>query len=450
MDEIQMSVMAARRLGLVEAAERQEVSNAEASGRAGLSLRQFKRLRQRYREKGPAAVVHGNRGRPSARRLCPGVQEQVVSLLRNGKIALNDCHIRDLLAERGVRVSAEAIRQVRRRLGLPPKHRRRATRYYARREPAARAGALVLIDGTPFHWFGPSRPPYSLVGTIDDATGVPLSGCFRLQEDLHGFAAALRGLLHTHGLPQALYGDRTNIAVRSDKNWSVEEELEGRQRPTQFGQMLEELDIRYIPAGSPEAKGRIERMWRTFQDRLTAEFALNDITTPEAAEAYLPRFYARFRGWFGREARESTPAWRAAPAHLDRILACRYQRVVARDNTVSLGGRTIQIPPGSPRRSFHRCRVEVRELLDGRALVSLAGEILAEQQPPSGPFSLDPCNGGRNNRRSRHTPKPSASKTPAPAPKARSTSNAKPHHPATDHPWRRPYNPNLRPAEPGA
>src|SRR5881397_2690683 len=109
---------------------------------------------------------------------------------------------------------------------------------------------------------------YSLIGTIDDATGVPLSGCFRMQEDLHGFATALRDLIHTHGVPEALYGDRTNIAVRSDKNWSLEEELEGRQRPTQFGQMLEELGIRYIPAHSPEAKGRIERLWQTFQDRL--------------------------------------------------------------------------------------------------------------------------------------------------------------------------------------
>lgn len=323
MDGYLMAVTEARRLGLVEAAERNEVTNTEGARRAGLSLRQFKRLRQRYRQHGPRGLVHGNRGRPSLRRLAPRIREQVETLLR-GDVRLNDCHLRDLLAERGVRVSAEAVRQLRRRLGLPPKHRRRPRRYYTRRECAARAGALVLIDGSPFHWFGSDRPVYSLVGTIDDATGVPLSGCFRLQEDLHGFATALRDLIRAHGLPEALYGDRTNIAVRSDANWSLEEELEGRQRPTQFGQMLEELGIGYIPAGSPEAKGRIERLWQTFQDRLTAELALQGIKEPAAAEAFLPRFFARYRDWFGRAAREAKPAWRPAPARLDLALACRY------------------------------------------------------------------------------------------------------------------------------
>jgi len=236
--------------------------------------------------------------------------------------------------------------------------------------------------------------------------------------------------------------------VRSDKHWSLEEELEGRQRPTQFGQMLEELGIRYIPAGSPEAKGRIERLWRTFQDRLTAEFALHGITTPEAAEAYLPRFYARFRGWFGRRARENTPAWRAAPAHLDRILACRYERVVARDNTVSIEGRLIQIPPRYPERSFHRCRVEVRELLDGRALVLLGDEVLAEQPSPSS-FTLEPRNGSSDKRRLSTTPKSRPPREALPEPKPQ-RSRKPPNRPAEGHPWRRPYDPTLLAAKSGA
>lgn len=429
-----MGVTEARRLGLVEAAERHEITNSEGAHRAGLSLRQFKRLRQRYRLRGAAGLVHGNRGRPSPRRLPPTIREQVEALLRHGEVRLNDCHLRDLLAEKGVHLSAESVRGIRRQMGLPPKRRRRPTRYYARREPAARAGALVLIDGSPFRWFGPDRPAYSLIGTLDDATGVPLSGCFRLQEDLHGFTTALRDLIRTHGLPQALYGDRTNIAVRSDKHWSLEEELQGHQHPTQFGQMLEELGIRYIPANSPEAKGRIERQWQTFQDRLAAEFALRGIQDPEAAERFLPQFFARFRGWFGRTAREPISAWRQAPPQLDHILACRYERIAARDNTVSIAGRVIQIPPG---RSWHRTRVQVRELLDGRALVLHDGHVIAEQPPLPGPFTLETRETGRNHRRAPRTPLRARSQIVAPVPQP----TTPPHgiKPATNHPWRRSF-----------
>ena len=439
MDGLLMGVTEARRLGLVEAAERNEITNCEGARRAGLSLRHFKRLRQRYRQHGPRGLVHGNRGRPSPRQLTNHLRQQIERLLR-GDVRLNDCHLRDLLAERGVLVSAEAVRQVRRRLGLPPKHRRRPRRHYARREPAARADALVLIDGSPFQWFGPDRPVYSLVGTIDDATGAPLSGCFRLQEDLHGFVIALRDLIRTHGLPEALYGDRTNIAVRSDKNWSLEEELEGRQRPTQFGQMLEELGIGYIAASSPEAKGRIERLWQTLQDRLTAEFALQGIKEPEAAEAFLPGFFVRYQGWFGRTAREATPAWRPAPARLDQILACRYERIVSRDNTVAFGGRHIQIHQQC---SWYRRRVEVREQLDGYLLVRHENQILAQVPPLPVPFILETRDTGRNLRRAPSIPRSRRAKVVVRNPQPEPALFHRPQRPTKNHPWRKPYNPNL-------
>lgn len=435
MDGIQMSVTAARRLGLVEAAEAKQISNREGAERAGLSLRQFKRLRQRYRECGATALVHGNRGRRSPRRLPPELFEAIERLLR-GETRLNDCHVRDLLAERGVRVSAEAVRQVRRRLGLPPKHRRRPARYYARRERAARSGALVLIDGSPFAWFGSDRAPCSLIGTIDDATGIPLSGCFRAHEDMHGWTTALRDLIRNNGVPEALYGDGTNIAVRNDARWSLEEELLGRQRATQFGQILEELGIRYVRARSPEAKGRIERMWRTFQDRLTAEFALQGIRSAEQAERFLPRFFARYRAWFSHAPRDSHPAWKPAPAHLDRILACRYERRVARDNTVTAGSRTVQIPPRHRQRSWFGTLVEFRELLDGRAVVLHEGTVIAEQAALQGAFTLENRYTGRNRRLALRSPvrhrAVAAPDRGVPTAKPR----PKPPKPGKNHPWR--------------
>ena len=396
-----MGIRDAQRLGPVKAAIEGRITNVKGAELTGLSVRQFKRLKARVRRAGPAGLLHGNRDRPSPRRLSMEARAQIVKLLQHPESRLNDCHLRDVLRDGGVPVSAETVRQVRRALGIEPKRRRRPAQHRRRRLRAGRVGSLVLIDGSEYAWLGVHAEPFTLVGTIDDATGEPLTLVRRPHEDLHGFAQVVRDLVVTYGLPEALYGDQTAIAVRNDRHWSLEEELAGRQRPTQFGQMLEELGIQYIPARSPEAKGRIERFWQTAQDRLPAEVALRGITTLEAFDAFLPEFLARFRSCFARPPRETVPAWRAAPRHLDRIVACRYPRTVSRDNVVTSPGVTLQLPPGSYRRSFAHTRVEVRELLDGRLLVLHEGRVLLEQAAIAGNFTLAPRDSGRDRRQAR-------------------------------------------------
>ena len=454
-----MGVRDAQRLGPLKAAIEGRITNRKGVELTGLSLRQFKRLKARVRCQGPRGLLHGNRGRPSPRRLNQAVREQVVALLEHPEARLNDCHLRDVLAERGVRLSAEAVRQIRRALGLAPKRRRRPRRHHRRRLRAARVGSLVLIDGSQFAWLGEHIAPFALVGTLDDATGEPLSLVRRPHEDLHGFTQALRDLIAAFGVPEALYGDRTGIAVRNDRHWTLEEELAGRQQPTQFGQMLEELGIHYIAALSPQAKGRIERHWQTLQDRLPAELALHGIRTLEAFDAFLPHFLARCRAWFARAPRESVPAWRVAPRHLERILACRYPRVVGRDNVVSIPGHTLQIPPGPHRRSYAGARLETRELLDGRLIVLHEGGVLLEQPAPSGAFTLVPRGSARAERRphreidlhksprinDRH-----AAQIPGRTAKPRRGRLTSLRRPAPDHPWRQSYKPNLQPSPGGA
>ena len=217
-----------------------------------------------------------------------------------------------------------------------------------------------------FRYFGEQAPRGNLLGALDDATGEILALQFRSDEDLHGYTQVLQRLITAHGLPCSLYGDRLGVFVRNDDHWTLEEELAGQQSPTQFGQMLAELAIGYIAAHSPQAKGRIERLWETLQDRLVQELRLRQITTVAAAAAYLPEFIADHKRRFAQPARDTASVWRRPPRDLDRILACRYSRVVARDNTVTVPGRWIQIPPGPGRRSWHSCRVEVRERLDAR------------------------------------------------------------------------------------
>jgi transposase len=458
MDQLLMGVRDAQRLGPLKAAIEGRITNRKGAELTGLSLRQFKRLKVRVRREGARGLLHGNRGRRSPRRLSLEVRDQVVALLQHPEARLNDCHLRDVLAERGVALSAETVRQIRRGLGLAPKRRHRPPRHHRRRLRAARHGSLVLIDGSEFQWLGPAQPLFTLVGTVDDATGDPLSLVRRPEEDLHGYTQALRDLILTHGRPETLYGDRTGIAVRNDQHWSLEEELLGRRHPTQFGAMLEELGIHYIAAHSPEAKGRIERLWQTLQDRLPAEVALQGIRTLPEFDAFLPRFLQRCRDWFARAPRESVSAWRPAPPHLDRMLACRYPRVVGRDNVVSIPGHALQLPPGPHQRSYHRARVEVRELFDGRLLVLHEGRALLEQPAPPEPFILVPRSSGSAARRPRrengfHKPpriddRPAVRlQSQAPPSRRGQLTNIRP--PASDHPWKRPYNPKLLPSPAG-
>lgn len=432
-----MGVRDARRLGAVEAALQGQLSNRDGAQRTGLSERQFKRLKARVRKNGAAGVLHGNRGRSSSRQLAVKTRKAVEAFLQHAEVRFNDCHIRDLLAERGHTVSAETVRKIRRQLGLPPKHRRRPAQYHRQRLREAQRGAMVQMDGSPFQWLGPDQPMFCLVGMVDDATGEVLAACFRPQEDLHGYVSALRDLIQSDGVPLCLYGDRTGIAVRNDRHWSLEEELAGRQRPTQFGRMLEELGIRYIAAHSPEAKGRVERSWQTQQDRLVAELALHQIRTVEGAQAFLPTYLARYRAWFAQTPRDLSSGFVKAPRDLERILACRYERVVARDNTVSIPGCVIQLPPGPQGRSWHAIRVEVRELLDGRLLVLYRGQVLAQRAAPPGEFLLVPRNCHEPSRRAARTSDPRAQRPAVKKPRhTRSLSGPGRKQPES-HPWKK-------------
>ncbi len=443
-----MGVRNARRLGQLEAALDGKLTNRDGARRTGLSVRQFRRLKLKVQRRGPAGLLHGNRGRPSSRQIDAAIRARIETLLTQPEVRLNDHHTADLLREERVAVSVDTVRRIRRRLGLPAKQRRRPAQHRRRREREAQRGAMVLIDGSPFRWLGTAQPECTLVGTLDDASGEILSLRLRPEEDLHGFTVALRDLITTHGVPGVLYGDHTSIAVRNDDGWTVADEFAGRQLPPHFGQMLEELGIRYIAANSPEAKGRIERMWRTLQDRLAAELALHGITTLEAAQAFLPGFIARFNRRFGRAPRETTPAWQRPPRPLDRILACRYSRTVNRDNTVSLFRHILHIPPGPHRRSYHRCQVEVRELLDGRLLVLHQGQVISEQPAPAGPFTLIARGTERARRQNGALRSPriddrTAARVPSRSKKTRRGHLTNVRRPAAAHPWKRPFTLNL-------
>ena len=245
----------------------------------------------------------------------------------------------------------------------------------------------------------------TLLGAIDDATSAVIALHFRPTEDLHGYATLLHQIFTTVGRPVALYGDGVNILVRTDRHWTLEEQLAGVQAPTHLGRVLQDLGIGYVQARSPQGKGRIERLWNTLQDRLVSELRLRQIASRETANAFLPEFLADFNSRFARPA-AAAPVWRRPPRDLDWLLSCRYQRRVARDNTVRLGRRVVQIPRGPAGRSYAGRRVEVRELLDGRVLVFVAGRLIAETAAPAPDFTLVPRQAPHHDRRARRPRNP--------------------------------------------
>ena len=427
------------RPGLVTAALAGRISNREGAAALHLSIRQFQRLKGRYDSGGAPALRHGTRGRPSPRRLTPAVQTQVTTLMQTIYAGFNDTHLTEKLCElHRLAISRESVRRLRLALRLPAVHRRRPPKHRSRRAREAALGQLLQIDGSPFAWLEDRGPTLTLHGAIDDATSQVLALHFRPTEDLHGYATVLHHVFTTHGLPVALYGDGINILVRNDAHWSLEEQLAGTQAPTHLGRVLQDLGIGYVRARSPQAKGRVERLWGTLQDRLVSELRLRGIATPEAANAFLPAFLTDFNARFARPPAAPQPVWRRPPPDLALVVSCRYRRVVARDNTVRLGPRLLAIPRGPRGRSFAGCRVEVRELLDGQAVVLYAGAVVARQPAPGSAFTLIPRRAPSAERRIRRRPPAGA---PPPLTAALDALGAALPRPRGDHhPWRRPFS----------
>ena len=245
---------------------------------------------------------------------------------------------------------------------------------------------MVHWDGSPHAWFGPEHPPCCLMAAIDDATGKVLATRFFPFEGSSGYLWLLKEMVKKYGIPMILYQDRHGALHRNDSHWSLEEQLAGRQEPTQVGLALEALGIQPIWALSAQAKGRVEKLFATLQDRLGAELRLKGIVTTEEANRFLQSsFLKTFNRRFAVSPRESQKAWRQVPKHLDldRIIGFRYTSTVGNDNTVRLGGLILDVPPGPQRRSYAKTKVEVRQLLNGSWRIYTKDRLIAKHSPTS-------------------------------------------------------------------
>lgn len=353
----------------------------EAAVLLGLSLRHLRRLLARLRHHGLAVLAHGHRGRPSPRRLPQAIRAKVITLARTTYGGCNDHHLTELLAEReGLRLSRVTVRRLLRQAGIGSPRTRRPPRHRRRRDRMPQAGLLVQLDGSHHAWLADRGPWLVLLAAIDDATGRVLGAVFRLEEDTHGYFLLLRRMIRAYGVPVAVYTDRHGIFHRDPQaRLTLAEQLDGDPASTQVGRALHELGIRWIPAASPQAKGRIERLFGTFQDRLVQELRLAHACTLEEATRVLKAFLPRYNARFAHPAAQPGAAYRPAPTAtaLDRICCFHYLRTVANDNTVRLDAHVLQLLPGLHGRSYARTRVEIHERLDGTFAVYYQGQRLA-------------------------------------------------------------------------
>ena len=390
--ELRMSQREIHRMHVV----RLTIEGRETVGRGarllGISPRQMKRLRRKVKEHGVQGLLHGNRGKTAWNKTGSEKIKKVIELARGHYQGLNDTHLTEKLKEKEkIALSRPVVRTILRAAGIAAVRKRGVKRHYKRRERKAQEGALLLWDGSSHRWFGDDHDACNLTAVIDDATGTLLHGVFTAEEDAQSYLICLRQILLDKGMPLGLYMDRHGVFRRNDDHWSLQEQLLGEQTPTQVGQALRQLAVKPIFALSPQAKGRIERLFNTLQDRLVHELRLAGIDTPQPATTFLNGpFKADFNARFAKPARESQAAWRplSKGVDVDRICSFGYQATVGNDNVVRLGGVILDIPPGPHNRGYAKARVEVRHLLDGRWRVYLKDQLLLETPPPVVPAPL--------------------------------------------------------------
>ncbi len=387
-----------RTVSLLERVERCEITVSEAAASLGRSVRQVQRLRKAMREHGPLAVVHGNRGRAPKHKFSPELRAQVAGLRRDKYDGFNDHHFAEKLAElEGLVLSRETVRRVLREAGIGPARGRRAPKHLHRRERRAQAGQMILWDGSDHDWLEGRGKRLCLMAAIDDATGELLPGVhFAEKETSVGYLRLLRDMLRHKGIPQTAYGDRHSSLKRNDSHWSLEEELAGVREKTQVGRALAELGIQPLFAMSPQAKGRVERLFGVLQDRLVSELRLAEAKTRGQANQVLERYRKEHNARFQVAAKDSQSAWRAAPSDHTRVLdACslHYVRKVRKNNTIRFQGQTIDIPKKPGGRTFADRSVLVKQHLNGHVRVFCDDQCIAWHE--GGPRPKETTGGSR-------------------------------------------------------
>jgi len=424
-ERMELSQRERDRLKVLHEVEQGHLTQVQAAQRVRLSDRQVRRLLVRVREDGDRGVVHRLRGRSSNRRLSKRFAQRVLARVRQRYADFGPTLAAEHLLQDGLRVSRETLRKWMHRAGLWQVRRKRLKQVHVWRERRAAFGELVMMDSSPFAWLEDRGPQCHLVAMIDDATS-RFGGRFVEHDTTTENLRTLQGWLRRYGRPGTLYTDKDSIFQPAGPA-PIQEQLRGVPPRTQFGRALAELGIAWIAAHSPQAKGRIERLFGTLQDRLVKQMRLADVRTLEQANRFLEITF--LPGWeqrFTVRPRQPRDAHRPLlrEHRLEQILSVRVARTVAADHTVVWEGQRWGVPREAVCAGLRGARVEIERRLDGGHWLRFRGRYLPLVACPTAPpTSLNPF-GLRPSGVSDQT-------KPNPKPK---------YIPPADHPWRKPWN----------
>lgn len=426
-ERIALSERERDRLKVLYEVKRKHLTQVAAAQRLKVTDRHVRRMLLRLREGGDGAMVHGLRGRPSNRKLALRFEQKILERIRQRYADFGPTLAAEHLAQEGLRVSRETLRKWMTQAALWRPRRQRVKKIYVWRERRASFGELVMQDSSPFRWFEDRGPACQLIALIDDATS-KFWARFTEHDTTEENLRTLGGWLRRYGRPVAHYTDKNSI-FRTARRADIREQLQGEGARSQFGRALQELGIEWIAAHSPQAKGRIERLFETLQDRLVKEMRLAGIATIEAANRFLEvRFLPEWQRRFEVAPRNARNAHRplGREHRLEEILSVRAARQVADDHTVSWEGNRWGVVREEVCAGLRGAAVEIERRLDGSHWLRYRGRCLHLRPCPEPPRpSANPC-GLRPPGLAEQTPKPKNKIKPK-------------YHVPADHPWRKPW-----------
>ena len=371
-----MSQTEAESIVTFEKLKQGELNQGEAAKLLGLSLRQVKRKLKAYRKDGVRALVHGARGKPGNRQLPQSLKAEAVQLVRERYADFGPSFASEKLASlHGIRINRETLRLLMAADGIWQPRRQKSGETHEWRPRRECRGELVQLDGSHHAWFEGRAPKCCLLAFIDDATSELLWAEFCDGESTENLLLATWHYLEQYGRPLSLYTDRGGV-------YKVNLGNEEDDRVTQYGRSLQDLHIGLIHARSPQAKGRVERLFGTLQDRLVKELRLAGISDIAQAnrflrETYLPQHNAKF----AVPAKSPTDLHRSLGSFdLAHSLSLREERTLTPDRCLRYKNRWLQLQPKQPRILSRKEQIEVREHLDGNLHLWLRGAELSFQE----------------------------------------------------------------------
>ena len=374
-----------RSAGVLEKVISKQLTQAEAAKMLKLSRRQVVRICKRYRADGPEGLISRHRGRLANNKLSDKTKESALKLIKERYHDFGPTFAHEKLTElHGLKMSVESLRQLMVKGGIWKRKKRKSSPVHQMRVRRSQYGELVQIDGSPHAWFEDRGPRCTLLVFVDDATGKIMQLYFEPEESTAGYMEAIRRYLPQHGRPLAFYSDRHGIFrvnIKDAKNGTGE---------TQLSRALRELDIELINANSPQAKGRVERMNSTLQDRLVKEMRIKGVSDIESANKFVPEFIESYNKKFAVEPASPIDAHQLTipdNKNLGLILCQRHIRIISKNLRVRHNNKVYQIKTTGMGYTMRNARVQVNDNKGAVTLVyknkSLPYEIFNPNQRPT-------------------------------------------------------------------